>query len=83
MPGLYYLVLWKSYLEEENTWEYLSVVIYLQKLISTFYKKHPKKPIATFLLLDFALPMARPSVSKKPKQKCVHLSKKANKRGGN
>ena len=21
LPGLYYLVLWKSYLEEENTWE--------------------------------------------------------------
>ena len=21
LPGLYYLVAWKSYLEEENTWE--------------------------------------------------------------
>ena len=26
LPGLYYLVFWKSYLEEENTWEpYLAV----------------------------------------------------------
>ncbi len=29
MPGLYYLVSWKSYPEEENTWEPSSAVIYL------------------------------------------------------
>ena len=26
LPGLYYLVVWKDYLEEENTWVSLSVV---------------------------------------------------------
>ncbi len=29
MLGLYYLVLWKSYSKEENTWKPLSVVIHL------------------------------------------------------
>ena len=26
LPGFYYLVAWKGYLEEENTWELFSVV---------------------------------------------------------
>ncbi len=49
MPGLYYLVSWKGYLEEENISELLSVVIYLRKLIITFHKKYQEKPIATSL----------------------------------
>ena len=69
MPDLYYLVLWKSYLEEENTWEPSSVVIHLQKLISTFYKKHPEKPTTIFPPLDSILLMARPMVLKKQQPK--------------
>ena len=29
LPGLYYLVAWKGYLEEENTWKSSSAIIYL------------------------------------------------------
>ena len=36
LPGLYYLVSWKRYPEEENTWEPASAVQYLRKLISSF-----------------------------------------------
>ncbi len=81
MPDLYYLVLWKGYPKEENTWEPLSAVIQLRKLISTFYKEHLKKSIAASPPLDTALPMARPPILKEPKQKRGRLSKRANKRG--
>ena len=62
LPGLYYLVAWKDYPEEENTWEPLSAVQHLKKLISCFHKEHPKKPIATSPPIDSASPMARPTV---------------------
>ena len=26
LPGLYYLVLWKGYLKEENTWKFASAI---------------------------------------------------------
>ncbi len=67
MPSLYYFILWKSYPEEENTWELLLATIYLWKLINTFYKEYSKKPIMTSPLLNSAPLMARPIISKKPK----------------
>ncbi len=81
MSGLYYLILWKSYPGEENTWKPLSVVIYLRKLISTFYKEHLETPTVTFLPFNSALLMARLSVPKEQKQKHGHPSKRVNKRG--
>ncbi len=83
MPSLYYLISWKDYPEEENTWESLSAVIHLWKLISTFYKEHPEKLTVTSLFLDTIPPMARPTVPKEqqPKQKRGCPSKGANKRG--
>ncbi len=63
MLGLYYLVLWKGYLEKENTWKPSLAVIYLRKFISTFHKEHPEKPTATSPLLDSTPPMARPIIS--------------------
>ena len=62
LPGLYYLVLWKEYPEEENTWEPASAVQHLRKLISLFHKDHPDKPTATFPAINTAPPMARPTV---------------------
>ena len=57
--GLYYLVLWKRYLKEENTWEPASAVQHFRKLISSFHKDHPNKPNVTFPTINIALPMAR------------------------
>ena len=62
LPGLYYLVSWKGYPEEENTWEPASAVQHLRKLISSFHKDHPDKPTATSPAIDTAPPMARPTV---------------------
>ncbi len=81
MPGLYYLVLWKSYPEEKNTWQPSSAVIHLQKLISTFHKEHPENPTVISPPLDSALPMARPTFPKELKQKCGRPSKGVNKSG--
>ena len=47
LPGLYYLVSWKGYPKEENTWEPALAVQHLRKLISSFHKDHLNKPTAT------------------------------------
>ena len=62
LPGLYYLISCKNYSDEENTWQPSFAVMHLRKMISTFHKDHPEKPTATFFLLNFALPIAKPSV---------------------
>ena len=62
LPGLYYLVSWKDYLEEKNTWEPALGIQYLRKLISSFHKDHPNKPTATSEAIDTAPPMAKPTV---------------------
>ena len=59
LPGRYYLVSWKGYLEEENTFELVSAVQHLRKLISLFHKDHPDKLTATSSAIDTAPPMAR------------------------
>ena len=62
LPGLYYLVFWKGYPEEENTWEPYSAVQHLRKLISSFHKDPPDKPTATSEAIDTAPPMVRPTI---------------------
>ena len=63
LPGLYYLVSWKDYPEDESTWEPASAMQHLWKLVSTFHKNHPNKPIATSPPIDLALPIAKRTVS--------------------
>ena len=67
--GLYYLVLWKDYPEEENTWEPALAIQHLQRLVIAYHKNNPKKPTATFALVDTALSMARPSALSRPTAK--------------
>ena len=74
---LYYFVFWKGYQEKESTWEPSFAVMHFWKMIFMFHKNHPEKLMASFPLLNSALPMAKPSV--KPaklsaKQKQGHLT---------
>ena len=62
LPGLYYLIAWKSYPEEENTWEPSLAIIRLQKMVNTFHKDQLEKLTAISASLDSAPPMAKPIV---------------------
>ena len=77
LPELYYLVAWKGYPEEENTWEPSSAVMHLRKMVSTFHKDHPEKPTATSAPLDSAPPMAKPTIQLPAKQKRGRLTRRA------
>ncbi len=82
--GLYYLILWKSYLKKESTWKLSTTVMHLRKLINTYHKEHLEKLIMISLALDFDLLIARPIILKehlKQKHNCAY--KRANKRGRN
>ena len=62
LPGFYYLILWKGYPKEKNTWKPILAMLHLRKLISTFHQDYLEKLIATCLLIDSALPIARLTV---------------------
>ncbi len=74
LPGVYYLVSWKSYTKEENTWKLISAVLHLCKLITTFHYDHPEKPTVTSPPIDSTLPMARPIV--KPRAEASNKQKR-------
>ena len=60
--GLYYLIIWKGYPKEKNTWELSSAVMHLRKIVNTFHKNRPEKPTATSVPLDSAPLMAKPTI---------------------
>ena len=62
LPGLYYLISWKDFPEEENTWEPASVIQQLRRLVNTFYKENPDQPTATSTPVNTAPTTARPTV---------------------
>ncbi len=62
LPGLYYLNFWKTYTKEENTWEPVSAIQLLGKLISSFYKNHLDKPTAIFNTIDTAPPRVKSTI---------------------
>lgn len=70
---LYYLIFWKGYLKEKNTWKSFLAIIYLQKMVNTFHKDHLKKPIATSVPLDSVSSIAKPTIKLpiKRKQRCL------------
>ena len=69
MPGLYYLVSWKGYPEEENIWEPALAIQHLQKLVTAYHKDNPEKPTVTSDPVDMAPPMARSSAPPRPTAK--------------
>ena len=69
LPGLDYLVIWKNYSEEKNIWKLLSIVQYLKKLISSFYKDYLERPTATSPPINSTPLIARPTVKPTTKRK--------------
>ena len=61
--GLYFLILWKGYSKEKNTWEPALAIQYLQRLITAYHKNNPEKPTVTSAPINTALPMVRPTAS--------------------
>ena len=81
LPELYYLISWRDFSEEENTWEPASAIQHLWMLASTFYKENSDKSTTTSTPVNTTLSTARPIV--KPgtwnnKQKCGRPAKVSN-----
>ncbi len=62
LPGFYYLISWKGYPKEKNTWEPSLAIQHLRRLVRTFHKEHLEKSTATSTPVNSASPMAKPAV---------------------
>lgn len=62
LPSFYYLIFWKDYPNEKNTWGPISVVYHRQKLLSTFHKDNSNKPVAISLFVNTLPLIAQPTV---------------------
>ena len=84
LPNFYYLIVWKGYFKRKNIWKPVLVIQHLKKLISSFHQDYPKKPIATFLLVNSVLlmakPIVKPTAKSTTKQKRGQPANSANKR---
>ena len=76
LPGLYYLVSWKGYPEEENTWEPASAIQHLRKLVTAYHKDNPEKPTVTSVPVDTAPPTARPTAPPMPRPTAAPTKKR-------
>lgn len=62
LSGLYYLVSWKRYPKQKNTWEPVSAIQLFWRLVITYHKNYPDKSTATSPPMNTAPPMAGPIV---------------------
>ena len=63
LPRFYFLILWKSYPEEENTWEPVLAILHLLRLTNAYHKNNLERPTATSLPVNMAPLMARPTAA--------------------
>lgn len=61
LPGLYYLVSWKGYPKKKNTWESISIVQHLWKLVRTFYIENPDKLTTISCPVNTTSPIVKPT----------------------
>lgn len=61
-PDLYYLILYKKFFQEENTWKPVFAIQHLSKFVNNFHKYYPKKFIVIFPLIYLILLTARLTV---------------------
>ena len=80
LPRLYYLIVWKDYPEEVNTWEPSLAVMHLRTMVSSFQKDYPEKLTTTSASLDSVLSIAKPTTQFSIKRKRERPSGRVKKR---
>lgn len=71
---LYYLIVWKSYPKEKNTWKPILVVKHLWKPINSVHKNNLDISTATYLLVNSTLLTARTIF--RPRNKSIKATKR-------